>query len=651
MNKNYLSQQLNARVRFKSLLLLTLLAGSASAQQNSMPPIALELPTIPALQAPSSEGAMPSGLDVSAWPSVEAVPTNTCLFTEANADPSRSTWTLRQHATWLLGLKPRQLTHNAVAASLPEVPHVEIFSPLELQPTTAALPQLPDMPTVDSAAPDANMHSPILLVQHNEVVAPPAMPTLTTAAQVMPAAGQRAEDAAPVAHAHQSAPQSLNLRPVIAGPAPALPLEQMTGDSLLLVDVSGIDPSRVVGSQQTAESLIDSFGFRPPTGFSMRDNDNASLAASPSRAQPVSIHEGFAPRVSSANQAAHLDNDGEQPSDRLTVSLPGASQYSISDKSMASSSGPVLNRLSDQGPVHETLGDKDEPTQQKIAGKQLPVSQGRGSQAVEKSFSDKESLLASVPIEVSTSSDKTSRSGKPEVLTPPSRLTKDSPLALPLSSAIQIASTGIEAEVPNRKSVSPEAKLAEPKTQPATDKTVAKSLPVESQPVESLIDGLAPPPSLLTPERPAPSQLATASVTPMPAASTSTLPSTVKVDSPKQAEKITLSDVNPIALKRPVVKAANVAIPDTPNPDSTVVQSSHEMDETGQQTAEFAKMAAKMQQAIKQKFPSCRVKITCNEDGLIAEGHVANNTEASKVLTYVRKTSLCPVADRVTTSQ
>ncbi len=100
-----------------------------------------------------------------------------------------------------------------------------------------------------------------------------------------------------------------------------------------------------------------------------------------------------------------------------------------------------------------------------------------------------------------------------------------------------------------------------------------------------------------------------------------------------------------------MVKATNVAIPEVVDDESSVVQSSHEMDDTTRQVAEYAKTAAKLQQAVRQKFPTMRVKISCNEDGLIVEGNVANNVEAGKILSFVRKTSLCPVADRITTSQ
>ncbi len=150
---------------------------------------------------------------------------------------------------------------------------------------------------------------------------------------------------------------------------------------------------------------------------------SASVAASPSRAKPVSIHEGFAPRVSAANQAAHLkldDSDASEPGDRLRVSAPAAQKFSLSDKADkadkadSSTSGPIINRLSDNSAVHEKLDHKG-PSKKDVASKP----------AVEKSFSDKDPILSSLPVEVSADSDKTSRAVKPLVLTPPARLGKD----------------------------------------------------------------------------------------------------------------------------------------------------------------------------------------------------------------------------------
>ncbi len=185
------------------------------------------------------------------------------------------------------------------------------------------------------------------------------------------------------------------------------------------------------------------------------------------------------------------------------------------------------------------------------------------------------------------------------------------------------------------------------------DKTASQVEPVDKQASERLIEGLVTTPSLLVATEPAiPSEeTVTKSTPPRLADKPLKIDSALTKATPSKPERVTLSDFNPLAMKRPVVKAANVAIPEVTDPASVVVPSSHEVDETSRQTAEYAKMAAKMQQAVKQKFPTVRVKVTCNEDGLIVDGNLLNNSEASKVLSFIRKTSLCPVADRLTTSQ
>lgn len=673
MNKIFMSQRLNARMQFKSLLMLSLLAGSASAQQSLMPTLGTELPSIDAVPA------------IDTVPSVE--------FVKTDVESLRSTWTLRQHATWLLGLKPRQVMSIATEPSVSAQPHIDIASAIsERTPLPAALTpetqmsetrmseaQLPEVPT------DA-----VILVQHTEPATLPLAPALFAATEVAAAVHAQSE---PVREepAHQGAPQSLNLKPVVGGPVPALPLGQLTEDSLLQVDLSGVDVAKLnspapANETVATESLVEGLGFALPTSYTMSDNDDgaASLAASPAHAKPVSIHEGFAPRVSSANQAAQLSGDGpSRSSDRISISGPGPSHFSMSDKASAPTSGAVLNRLSDKESVQLTLGDRDEQPKNTLASK-----------PIEKSFTDKSPVLTSLPVEVSSDIDKTSRSGKPVMLTPPSRLAQEPPLALPLSSALPIASTGVDGEslrspepstallklpsqtqalaAPKLTAAKPEPQKTRTETSPVTstetgtaksgsEKIVSQAAPVDGKPGESLIDGLITSPGLLTATEPvvaseAPASPLTKSPSvdmPMdkPAHKPGRTDSVVAKAPQTKSERITLSDFNPLAMKRPVVKAASVAIPEVTDSDSVVVQSSHEVDDTSRQIAEYAKMAAKMQQAVKQKFPNVRVKITCNEDGLIVDGNLANSGEASKVLSFVRKASLCPVADRVTTSQ
>lgn len=663
MNKTNMSQRLNARMHFKSLLLLSLLAGSASAQ-TPMPSVPFEMPV--ASQPLVYEGGA-----------------------ELPVDSSRSTWTIRQHASWLLGFKSRRpissnsggssSTCDSVEPSVPEVPHLDVAA-------STAMLALPEVPA-----------GTIALVEHTQAL-PPALESAQAqdTASVTTAGHTQAADA-PIAHALAAAPPNLNLGPVVSGPVPPLPLEQLSGSSLMQVDVTGVDVSQLDKTPEPGGSLIDALGFQPPTGFSMRDSDaepmgaghsspsfpktehdSSGALASPGRAKPVSIHEGFAPRSSSANQAARLTGGESQAipaGDRMTTIVPGTSQFSMSDKS-ESSSGPVLNRFSDKEAVHEKLADRDMP---------LPSASGS---AIAKSFTDKGSLLSFVPVEVSSDGGKTSRSAKPVELTPPARLTKDVPRPLPLMDTASVASTGINANLPSssEKAASPSKPITFPEpTSPAAtladSKQVAKTpsadAPASEKAVEksspSLIEGFVPP-TLLSGTAPKP--LATAPIADTQAADTqaakelkakdaaggpvetqSSSSSVVAKAVPAQpeptqvGERVTLSDFNPIALKRPVIRAANVALPAPIETESMVIPSSHEVDDATQQAAAYAKLASKLQQAVRQKFPGLRVKISSNEEGLVVTGNVVNNVEAGKVLSFVRKASLCPVADRLTTSQ
>lgn len=708
MNRINLSQRLNARMHFKSLLLLSLLAGSASAQ-SPMPTIPFELPDTP------------------------TVPT--VIQPDTQVDAMRSTWTLRQHTSWVLGLKSRRgvdrANINTIQPTMVDVPHIDIVSTADAltempansaisTPTSATQPGpmplsvLPmntwpvDAPRDSSSLEPAMPEVPpaaIQLVQHNQPLPQLAGPASSDQQGEVTTAGHTQNSQGQVSPVHQPAPHSLNLGPVVSGPVPEIPMEQLAGDSLMKVDVSGVDVSQLNSTEQTGASLIDGLGFRPPTGFSMRDDDASSVAASPSRAKPVSVHEGFAPRTSSANQATQLRSDDQtigRSSERLSVGSPGANQFSLSDKA-ESSTGPVVNRLSDKEAVHERMSDTDRTT-----------SVANSSKAVEKSFSDKGPLLSAMPVQVSSDSEKTSRSGKPVELTPPTRLAHEAARALPLA-ASPIASTGIEASLPGQNDVvathsqslpasksqslpTPVAPTSTSAAQtaerlaavPVSDKSVSdkpvSDKPVSDKPVSdkptatstlSLIEGFVPPTLLTTTEPKAlPLQASLDSHAKQESASkdtkqpsvpqliqpenekskpVSTESVAVKAEPTKSAERITLSDFNPIAMKRPVIKAASVALPAAVEAETAtegaVIPSSHEVDEATQQLSEYAKLASKLQQSVKQKFPAVRVKITSNEDGLVVDGHVENNVEATKVLSYIRKTSLCPVADRLTTSQ
>ncbi len=635
MNRMKLSQRLSARTHFKSLLLLSLLTGSASAQQGVMPTIAFEVPVaVPGthLSPPSLDVSMPSNVEAPVMPSVSETWLPAHELPEVDRAASRSTWTLRQHATWLLGLKPRQVPIDFVEPSLPGVPQVDIVA-------AAVVP-------VDTHA------GSIMLVQHNE---PAEAPSLVNDAAVSLAVHAQdnsnptpsvspAAPALPPAPALPTVPHSLNLGPVVAGPVPALPLESLEGDSLLQVDVSGIDAARVASTPPVSESLIDGITIPPPIGFSLNDNEKAVVAASPSRAKPVSIHEGFSPRKTTANQSAQLSNkvNREDASDR-----PGTpstvSKFSLSDTSERAPTGPIVNRLSDKDTVHEKLGDQPELDAPKLAE----------SKAIEKSLSDKGPVLDSKPVEILGDGIKTSRGGKPVVLTPPDRLANTAPTLLPLPGSTPIASTGVDSHAPSKLDALPAPqtkKQPEPTTKP--DQLASKTAPSLPQPEETLMNVAVPAPTLLvaaapkldshevtTEKKPTASPANVSTLKPQPASvvSKAQLPRTAN-----RPDRPATVDANPIAMKKPLIKAA------------TVIPSSHEHvleQATDPETAEYAKMAVKMQEAVRQKFPGLRVKISCNEDGLIVEGNVTTNVEASKVLSFVRKTSLCPVADRVTTKQ
>ncbi len=290
MNKTKLSQRLSARTQFKSLLVLTLLAGHASAQQATMPCVTLEMPTLTpvecAVAPPKLDLSMPPTLDMAA-PSLVQLPSTATLSNTSCASKTcattESTWTLRQHATWLLGLKPRQVTSNSIEPSLPEVPHVDILSVAESLPQVPDLSEVPQVPA-DVAMPAAVVPADtVMLVQHNEPVAIPNLGNLSTEPTNVTTAIHAQEDANKVSHAHNPMPKRLNTSPVITGPAPAMSTDKWTNESLMQVDVSGVDISKLSSEPAQAESLIDGLTLPAPgvlpmpgtlsmPGFTMRDN-------------------------------------------------------------------------------------------------------------------------------------------------------------------------------------------------------------------------------------------------------------------------------------------------------------------------------------------------------------------------------------------
>lgn len=58
-----------------------------------------------------------------------------------------------------------------------------------------------------------------------------------------------------------------------------------------------------------------------------------------------------------------------------------------------------------------------------------------------------------------------------------------------------------------------------------------------------------------------------------------------------------------------------------------------------------------LNKSIKKNFPGSRIEIKTNDDGLVVVGVAASEKEAEKILSVVRKATLAPVLDRVTTKR
>ena len=63
------------------------------------------------------------------------------------------------------------------------------------------------------------------------------------------------------------------------------------------------------------------------------------------------------------------------------------------------------------------------------------------------------------------------------------------------------------------------------------------------------------------------------------------------------------------------------------------------------------KLVSQLNRLIKQLFPGSHVEVTTDDEGLVVDGVAASNADAGKILALVRKTSLCPVSDRVITKR
>jgi hypothetical protein len=112
-----------------------------------------------------------------------------------------------------------------------------------------------------------------------------------------------------------------------------------------------------------------------------------------------------------------------------------------------------------------------------------------------------------------------------------------------------------------------------------------------------------------------------------------------------------------IAIGGPVLRAVKQAIPPELDPRSIELAEAAETTEaTGlsidePDTANQSPLVQKLTKLIRKDFPSSRVHLTTDEDGLVVEGVAASEKEAKKILAMVRQTALCPVADRIITKR
>lgn len=126
----------------------------------------------------------------------------------------------------------------------------------------------------------------------------------------------------------------------------------------------------------------------------------------------------------------------------------------------------------------------------------------------------------------------------------------------------------------------------------------------------------------------------------------------------RPADKRQTSQENPIALSEPIVKAvkqASVSLPvdshAKPEPVAAQTEQALETKTEADAPSPYRELIVQMHQEIKAKYPGSRVEVKTDEEGLIVHGVAASEAEAGKILAYIRKSSLCPVTDRVTTQR
>lgn len=72
--------------------------------------------------------------------------------------------------------------------------------------------------------------------------------------------------------------------------------------------------------------------------------------------------------------------------------------------------------------------------------------------------------------------------------------------------------------------------------------------------------------------------------------------------------------------------------------------------ESGATQVNLPELAAEMTQTVRRMFPSSDVQVMAEGDSVVVHGYINYESDAKKILVLVRKTSLAPVVDRLTTS-
>ncbi len=109
---------------------------------------------------------------------------------------------------------------------------------------------------------------------------------------------------------------------------------------------------------------------------------------------------------------------------------------------------------------------------------------------------------------------------------------------------------------------------------------------------------------------------------------------------------------NPIANSQPVVQAVKQAALPVNEPEAMVSPVALAQSTSAAATdasTHYRTLAMQMQELVRKKFPGSRIDLRSDEEGLIVQGTVSSEAEASKIVSFIRKTALCPVNDRVTT--